>query len=65
MDWREKNIENAKQLPIETRQKFLDLMWKGKNIGDAAKECDISSDTAFGIMDINLENKTILRTVSK
>lgn len=30
-------------ISLEKKQKFLDLMWEGKNVGDASKEVGISS----------------------
>jgi CRISPR/Cas system CMR subunit Cmr6 (Cas7 group RAMP superfamily) len=30
-------------ISLETKQKFLDLMWSGKNVGEASKEVGIDS----------------------
>lgn len=38
-------LENAayEAIPLEKKQKFLDLMWAGKNVGEASKEVGIDS----------------------
>lgn len=30
-------------IPLETKQRFLDLMWEGKNVGEASAEVGIDS----------------------
>ena len=35
---------------LEAKQKFLDLMWLGKNVGEASKEAGISTDVGAQII---------------
>jgi len=63
--WRTQNKMDAKALPLETRQKFLDLMHNdGKNLGEAAELCGISLDTACGIIDLNIKRIEFVSTVA-
>jgi hypothetical protein len=64
MDWKTENEMKAKALPQEKRQEFLDLMWKGELLGDAAEKCGIHSDVAAAILMMNIENRKFLRTES-
>lgn len=56
--------DKARALPVETRQKFLNLINKGKTIGEAKKECGIDLDTACGIININIYQVEFLRKES-
>ena len=55
-----KNIEAAMTLPLETRQRFLDLMWASKTLGEAQRTCDITFDQAMGLMDMNIKSASFL-----
>jgi len=56
MSWIDDCNNKAKALTREKRQEFLDLLYSGKNLGDAAKGCGIDSDTGTGIININTVN---------
>ena len=59
-DHREVCREAALSVPIETRQKFINAMWHGMTLGEAAMELDISLEAAMGIMNMNLVRETTL-----
>lgn len=56
MNWLQKCDRDAKRLPAEKRQQFIDCMWQKKmKLGEAAKECGITFDEANGIMRQQIE----------
>lgn len=61
MDYKKRIELEAKTLTREKRQEFMDLMFNGKNIGEASKICGISSDTACGILNLNIQCKKFFR----
>jgi len=65
MNWLNECRVAAEALSQETRQKFMDLIWSGKSIGEARTELDISFDAANGIMLMNIESALFLRKESK
>ena len=54
MDWIGECKEMAMKLPRTKRQEFIDLIHKGKTIGEAIKETGVSFDESSGIMNLNL-----------
>lgn len=61
MNWLQKCDRDAKRLPAEKRQQFIDCMWQKKmKLGEAAKECGITFDEANGIMAQQIERKEYL-----
>jgi hypothetical protein len=55
----------ALALPKETRQKFLDLMWQGKTVGEAQRECGIEElMVASALVCLNVEERRFLRRES-
>ena len=65
MNWLDECRVAAEALSQETRQKFMDLIWSGKSIGEARIELGISFDAANGIMQMNIESALFLRKESK
>ena len=61
IDWLAKCVSEAEQLPLETRQQFLDLMRAGKSLGEAREEAGITFDAANGIMHQNITAVHTLR----
>jgi hypothetical protein len=55
---REKEV---KKVPIETKQKVLDLLRAGKNIGTIRAELNLSLDVTCEIITQNIEEIPILR----
>lgn len=56
---------DALALPKETRQKFLDLMWQGKTLGEAQKECGIEElMVASSLIELNIQERKFLRRES-
>lgn len=51
----------VKKVPQEKKQKVLDLLRSGKNIGEIRKELDLSLDVTCEIISMNIENIPILR----
>ena len=64
MNWIKDCRKQALALPLETRQKFIDLMWSGSSLGEAQKACLITFEAANGIMNINIDQATYLRRES-
>jgi len=62
--WRSECKKAAQALPLETRQRFLDLMWAGNTIGQACEQCGIDQDAAVGIIDLNTYTTTSLRRIA-
>jgi hypothetical protein len=62
--WDDKCKREAKALPKEKRQQFLDLMHKSYTIKEAYTECGISFDEANGIMMLNIAEVLYLRSES-
>ena len=62
MSWLEKCKSEAMKLSKEKRQEFLDLMWKGKTIGEATKETGVTADESTGIMMLNIATHKYLRS---
>lgn len=54
----------ARALPQETRQRFLDAVWEGKTIGAAAEIAGITLHEALGTINLNLTSTTSLRKES-
>lgn len=66
MNWLEKCDQDAKRLPVEKRQHFIDCMWKKRmKLGDARTECGITFDDANGIMAQQIEGKLFFNTTAK
>jgi hypothetical protein len=65
MNWLDECRVAAESLSQETRQKFMDLIWQGKTLGDAQREAGISFDAANGIVRMNIEEVSYLRKESK
>lgn len=67
MNWLEECQVERKKLSLEKQQEFLNLMWSGMKLGEAAKQCEISFEQACGIMNHNIEttSTTILNTSAK
>lgn len=62
----EKIRMGADATPIEIRQKFLDLMWAGRNVGQASKEAGIEdTGIASQILLDNIESASFLSTKAK
>ncbi len=57
MGWSERCASEARALPKETRQKFLDLMHSGMTLGESGRECGISFEASCGIMNENIEQR--------
>ena len=53
--------EKTDLVPKTLRQKFLDLMWKGKTLGEAKKICGFDLDIAGQIVMDNIGNYKYLR----
>lgn len=49
-------------IPIETKQKVLDLMHAGKSIGEICDELDLKLDITCEIITQNIQKFSILRT---
>ena len=64
MNWLDECRVAAEALPQETRQKFLDLMWAGKTLGEAQRETGISFDAANGIVQMNIVTEFMVRRES-
>ncbi len=66
MNWQEECNKEALALSKEKRQEFLNLMHKGKTIGEAREACGITFNAAIGIMDMNIKQHqySTLRTES-
>jgi DNA-directed RNA polymerase subunit N (RpoN/RPB10) len=60
--YEQKIREKTNLVPIETRQKFLDLLWQGNSIGEAREICEIGLDEAGQIVLDNIGNHHYLRT---
>lgn len=56
----DRTMREANETPIDIRQKFLDLMWSGKTLGDAREELDLTFEAANGIMLMNIQSRTFL-----
>ena len=65
MNWTDECKKEAAELSRETRQKFLDLMWSGKSIGEAMEIVGISFNAANGIMMENITKVMVLNTKAK
>lgn len=65
MNWIDVCAFEAEKLSKEKRQEFLDLMWKGKSIGEAKEVVGISLEAACGVMDMNIVNTLLLNKESK
>jgi hypothetical protein len=48
LDWEREEKYNA--VPLEKKQKFLDLMWEGKNVGQASEEAGIDLDIGAQVL---------------
>ncbi len=46
-------------LPKERRQEFLDYMWQGMKLGDAAAKAGIEFYEAATLLDMNIKRRTI------
>ena len=64
MNWSKECVLCAKMLPKERRQEYMDLIHRGKTLGEAQKECKISFAAATGIIHMNTEKKVFLRRES-
>ncbi len=62
LTWREKVQEKAAKVPIEVRQKLIDLVRKGKTVGEAREECGIELHTATEISVQNISAHNYLNT---
>ena len=62
---RQKYIDAYNATTQEERQKFLNLIWAGKTLGQAHEEVGISFDAALEIMTQNTESIHILRKEAK
>ncbi|MBI3584222.1 MAG: hypothetical protein HY096_09795 [Nitrospinae bacterium] len=60
MNWRQECKYKAQRLEIDRRHKFLDLIWQGKTIGQAADEVGITFDEANGIIMLNLKKHKLI-----
>ena len=48
-------------VPIETRQRFLDALWAGNNVGQATVIAGMTFDQAMGVVAMNIDKINILR----
>ena len=59
--YKQKLKEKVASVPQETKQKFLDLMWAGKSVGEAKYECGLDLQVAGGILQENIDQHHYLR----
>lgn len=64
MTWLDECTRDAKALPQEKRQEFLDLLWSGKTLGEAQATAGISFQAANGILRQNIEHNLEARELS-
>lgn len=57
--------QKVAKIPHTIKQKFLDLMWQGKTIGEAKNELCLDLDEATGILDENIATCQYLRKEAK
>lgn len=59
LSWREKVQAKAKLVPIETKQKILDLLHEGKKVGEAIEGAGLDDhDVGFEIIAQQIEHHT-------
>lgn len=63
--WPQQCAAESKALTQEQRQQFLDLIWDGPTIGEAADAVGISLEAACGVIYMNIgETKFLKRETS-
>lgn len=60
--YQQKIREKTDLVPKEIKQKFLDLIWQGKTLGEAKDVCEIGLDEAGQIVLDNIAEYKYLRT---
>jgi hypothetical protein len=49
---------DARALPPETRQRFLDALWAGRSVGEAMRSCTMTMGEAMGVIGMTCDTCT-------
>ena len=60
-DWKKEYDKNLKEIPKETKQKILDLLWSGKSVGEICELVNLNTLYVSGVIVENIDSVSYLR----